>query len=589
MVEIRYGDVIPQPGAVNITGIGMQPGPVGGDGWQIAHRLPQDRLPAGTGRYAIIVTGKIGHVHRSGAVPQRGVIQVCLGHDTGAISPIHKVNIPVGEQLGETEGIPFMFVVLMNSSPSISDPFFGNTFNNSSGARFCLWARTYWNGDSPQYAVSFDIADVGWLWWDTDRIPSTDQLTEHYHPAVPVSLTTTLAGVFVTSNSPGLVNQKWLHFMALTYEPRQHLANAPRFDFGWSPTPGSFTGYTATVGTNGRWGQMRALPTAGATEEATLSQGCFWYQQRPTGVFLPGLRGADRQSGTATRVRRVCYVGVRLDNLLDVLQRTETEVVNATCNLNGYPSWPDVYVPLERPATGTVSLPCVLTHGIVQTTGRQSYDAGINTNLGTVLDFVEMCAQSDAAKQEGVSAMAFSPLGLSPTEPDIQYRALWIGFHNAPPLPLNVRDITIVSFYMVRDPEVLPNVPPAVGPPLVLSPGRESANPASLLQLPIKPDGSMPEDSAREEARIDGATGYSRTWPLFAKVRRTFTLSWSRLSESQATTLYGFLRDNPAFALRPHRAAADIAVVQLDAPLRQQVSAHVFSMVVRCVELIWTN
>ena len=586
MVTTRYGDLVAQPGAFTVSGMGSQPGPVGGDGWQMVARLPQAKLPAGTGRYAIFVSGKVGNIRRSGATPQRGVLQLCLGLDTGTKSPVHKVNLSALEQLGPFEGLPFQFLMVMSSSPSISDPVFGGTFDNSSGAQWCLWGRTFWNGDPLTYAVSFDVSDVSWLWWDTDRIPAADQLCEAYVPAAPVALSTTATGIYLNINQPGSDGQKWLHFHNVAYSPRVHAGLAPHFEFGFSNTPASFSGFSAKVGTQ-RWGQQRGAAVAGA-EAPMLQQGCFWYGVQPSGTFLPALRARDRQATAATLVHRYVYVGIRLDNLLDVLSRTETEVLNATCNLASSPLYPTVFVALERPATGIVSAPVALVHGIVATDGLQSYEAALLTNTFDVLDDLDSCSQSDALRQEAVSCMAFATRGLSATLPAIQYRATFVGGLNAPPRSLPVRDLSIVQFNLVRDPDFIPAQPGSPGNPVALSVDRESADPGSLNPPPIAPDAELPEDATREDARIEGATGYARTWPLFMKVRRQFGLDWSRLSEANGATVYAFLKANVAFRYTPPRGAA-IAFVQLDPPELVQVSGQVYAVRARGAELIWTG
>lgn len=599
MPTIRYGDLIPQPGTIQVTGLGSQPGPVGGDGWQTVATLPEARLPAGTGRYAVIVTGKIGNVQRSGAQPVRGVVQLALGIMSGAPnpSPIHKQVISVNEQLGNFEGVPFMFVMVQQASPLISDPFFGPTWTNGAGAEFALFGRTYWNGDPAAYAVTFDVTEVSWLWFDMDQIPAGEVLADVFVPSSPQALTNGYAGIHLNTNSPGSAGQKWLHFQAITYAPSPGAFGqlpAPSFQFGHSPTAGAFTGFVPKVGTNGRWGQGRNLGATGASEKPTLSQGCFWYLVRPSGVFLPGVWGRDRHSlagPSATTVLRSVNLSVRLDNLLDVLVRTDEEVANATCNLSSSipPFWPTVYVPLERPAAGIVATPVCFVHGIVQTTGLQAYEAALGDNLGAIYDFIDSCAQSDAGRQEGCSAMSFSEHGLPAVAGAIQYRAWFMGGFNSPAVALPVRDITIVQFNLVRDPDVVPNIPPSDVAPFVLVPGRESANPASLSPLPIAPDSEMPEDPSVDIAGIEGATGYVRRWPLDAKVRRWWTLTWSSLSEANRNALATFLETNPAFRFTPLRRTAAIALLALDAPELDQVGGQRYVARLRCVELVWTG
>jgi hypothetical protein len=280
---------------------------------------------------------------------------------------------------------------------------------------------------------------------------------------------------------------------------------------------------------------------------------------------------------------------VRLDNLLDVLVRSDTEDPNVTGNLTIPPLWQGGYVPLERPATGIVSAPFVFSTGIVQSTDRRAYDAALTTNRGRQLAFPTQFTQTDAALAEGAAVMAFADHGLSRSEPDIQYRAHFLGGLSGSPIPFAVRDLTIVQFAPVRDPDVLPNAPPSVGAPVVVVPGRESLDPGSLSAPPTAPCGLVEESGQVDEDSIIGATGYKRTWPIGGKVRRSFTVEWPALGESAARTLFDFLIANRAFRYTPPRGVA-IAVLQLGNPqLQQQQGAQVYAISTRVTELIWTG
>lgn len=580
MTEIRYGDIVNQPGLRHVTGMGSVLGPRGGDGWQIVARLPGSSLPAGTGRFVIMVNGTMGQIHVTGGTPVNGHLQVCLGHASGFKSALYHQKISAREALGALDGIPFQFLMVQSASPSIVDPDFGATFPNT-GEEWCIWARTYYAGDPQNYTVEFDIGNVSWLWLDSDRIPAADLLCEVKTTAV--NLTTTPVSVAVNLNAPGTAGQLWLHFQNITYIPRTHGGlQAPGFQFGY---------YDATfvqprVGTNWRWGQAR---TNQLFLDTQLCQGAFWCQVQPAGVFFPACDGWDRQQllGLSTTVTRYAYVGLRLDNLLDVLVRNETEVLQVTTNVASNPPYGSRYVTLERPATGIMSAPVVLAHGIVQTTGDQSYDCAIWTNGGQIFDNVDLFARSNGAKLEGVSCMAFSQQGLSRSMPDLQYRAVFVGGLAAPNVSLAVRDFCIVQFNMVRDPDVLPSEPPATAPPIILVPGRESAAPGSLALPPVLPDAAVNEQVESAVAGIAGATGYKRGWPQWVKHRRPFTLRWSPMKASDADALQAFLHANAAFRYQPPRGDA-IAVVQIDPVELQPVSGHLWSLQLRVAELIFT-
>lgn len=584
MTEIRYGDVVNQPGVRHVTGMGSVLGPGGGDGWQIVARLPRTSLPAGTGRLVVMCNGTVGQIQVTGSgTPVNGYLQVCLGQSNGTISPIHQQRLSALEQLGTLDGIAFQFLMVQSASPAIVDAAFGATFDNSTGDEWCIWARTYFAGDPQTYAVEFDIGNVSWVWLDSDRIPAADLLCEVQ--VGPVNLTTTPAAVYINSNAPGTAGQKWLHFHSLTYIPRNYTIGglAPSFQFGFIDA----SAFQPRVGTNGRWGQNRTIRLFGP--DSMLCQGGFWYGVQPAGTFFPACDGYDRQQplGLYTTVLRYAYVGLRLDNLLDVLARTDTEVPAVTTNLASNPPYGAFYVALERPATGIVSSPVLLVHGIVQTTGDQSYDVAVWTNRLRDVDGVDLCSRSNAFLQEGVSCMAFSPRALSASLPDLQYRAIFAGGLAAPNQTLAVRDFCIVQFNMVRDPSGVGAEPPAAASPIILVPGRESAAPGSLSLPPVLPDAAVNEQGQSAMEGIAGATGYKRGWPRWVKHRRPFTLRWSPMKAADADALQAFLHANAAFRYQPPRGDA-IAVVQLDPVELQPVSGHLWSLQMRVAELIFT-
>lgn len=614
-MAIRYGDIHQDSANRTITGLGVSPGPSGGDGWQIVSFLPSTSLPSGVGNYAILVTGVLHNLRRitSTSLPQRGVVQLCLGLDTGAKSPVHQCVFSLNEQTLDGSGIPFGFTMVQNplGSPSISDPFFGSSFDNASGSKWCVWGRIYTNGDPLTYSYEFDVADLTWIWWDIGLIPAGDVAVEAYYPVAPQPLSASVAFAHISANQPGTAGEKWLYFGSVGYEPPLGALGtqpAPVIQLGYTTDsgvagtvgvqPGStLSGMVPKIGTNTRWSQSK-----GNIVIQNLNQGqgtvpmhshwAFWYGVRPSGAFYPAFHARDRQTSGAlfaSRIRNYAFVAVRLDNLLDVLARTETEVASATANRFSTPTEGEAYVPLERPATGLVSHPCVMTHGIVSTTARQSYLGEIWTDRGNMLRGASVAAISNTSRNEGASIMSFARHGLSPSLPAVQYRARFTGGALAPPTSLAVRDISIVQFNMVRDADPDPALPATPSNPIVVSPGRESPSPASLALPPHAPDAATDEDGGElEEGTIRGTTGYRRTWPLFSRPRRQFPLTWSALLESQARDVMDFLQANPMFRHSLPRDSA-IAAFQIGEPELRQISAQAYAVSVDCVELIWTG
>jgi hypothetical protein len=596
MPALKYGGLVEQSGNTTVTGLGVSPGPQGGDGWQIVAILPAAELPTGASRFAIYVTGKIHNLQNivSTALPTRGVLQVALGFDTGNVSPVQQFVLPLRTQAGALEGIPFGFSMVQFAAPAVSDPFFGATFNPAGGSQFCIWARVYTNGDPLTYNYSFDISDLTWLWWDTGRIPAGDVLVEHYNPTTPVALTTTPALLYSNLNAPGLATESWLHFHSADYAPPVGLRGtmqAPILQFGYT-TDGTLAGFVAKVGTNGRWAQSHGdvnINSANPSSTPRSAMWGWWYGVQPSGTFRPALRGVERfglGGSSATRLHRYTYVGIRLDNLLDLLVRTDTEVVGATANRYSTPAEGSAYVPLERPATGIVSQPCVMATGLVTTTARHDYECELWTNRrnlrGTTSHVV---ARAQIA--EGCPAMAFAARGLSASAPDVQYRVRFTGGLNAAPFSLPARDISIVQFNFVRDADPDPNGPGTPGAPVVITIGREAA--AVTTDLPYAPDSAVDEEFVEPERQaIRGATGYVRTWPMFIVARRRWTLTWGALPEAQARTLHDFLRANSTFRWAPPREG-NVIVTTTDDPDLTQLSAQAYSVSVAVVELIWTG
>lgn len=594
MTEVRYGDLVVETGVATVTSIGSQPGPAGGDGWTRIATLPHGQLPSGSAtRLALIVNGKIGGISTSGTGQRFGIVQVCLGDTGGLKSPYYRQQLCVTEALPNVEAVPFQFMVLFSASPSISDPLWGATWNNSSGNEFCLWARTYRNGDPATYACSFLVGDVSWLWWDTNAIPSTDQLCDQYSPATPTALTTTPTLLWMGSNSPGsAADQKWLHFFNVVYQPRVRNCLAPSFQLGHGDAGGAGS-FVAKIGTGAArtWGMARMTGEIGGTEQTYLHHGAFWYQVQPTSVWLPAVKASDRPALAGnTVVHRVRYFGVRLDSLADVLVRVESSVANSTGNLTTPPNWLDVWIALERQRTGVSTLPMVLCHGIPQVTGRRAYGAALRTDTGRQLAFPQLLEQTDDQNwNEATGRMAFSRSGFSPNLPDIQYRAHFVGgLSAATPTSYEVRDLTILQVYPVKEPDVIPNVPPTPTGPVLLVPGRESADPSSLSDPPIAPNAATDEGMSALGTEIEGGTGYSRTWPLFAKVRRGFALLWDPIKHSDTLTLTAFLQSNPVFRITPPRESAKVAVAQIEKAAVEPSGIN-FRVSVRVAELIWTG
>lgn len=603
----RYGDVYVDGSTSTVTMMAPDPGRVAANFQRIA-TLPHGTMPTGARSYAIFVRGMLHNIRNATATPPwtRAMAEICLGTTAGLVASQAVVLINLEPAAGMRTAIPFELLLVTDPS---SNNEWGGTLSISNNLEVCLYARIDRNRDNDvgqQY--SYAVSNVEWLWLDRTAIPVGDIVVQQPTPGtgfptsggVPTGLTST-PFVCTFPTQVGTASQQWLHFMHWSYRSALgsssvNLRRAPCFKVG-QYLPATTT-YDYKIGTGPninepRFGLERNFPSniGNLRVRPILRTTAWWHQSNPSsGTFFPTFWAVQPQPYVAAAFVNVEYsIALRLDLLDDVLVRTETTWPSLTGNrYSPPPAEGSAYLALERPATGSPTAPIIMARGIVETTGTQDYCLEIWSNTGSPISTSTVHAQSDIGKGEGVLLSTMSRMGLAGTTSAIQYRTRWTGGDQAASTSLTVRDVQILQLNLVQGVDPDPTLP-AVASYLTLTPGRESANPATLSPLPIAPDAEQGEDATVATEAIAGTTGYVRTWPLFARVRRQFSLQWSALSGANATTVADFLRDNPAFRFRPHRETADIAVVQLDAPSIEQASGHVYAIGVRVAELIWTD
>lgn len=566
MAAITYLDAIRRPGPHTVTGIGSQPGPVGGDGWQVVASLPTSALQS-SHKYAFLVTGKVMSVTTSGATPVNGKLQVCLGDGSGLKHPDYCLEWPLSNRTQAREAIPFQFLVLF--TPTISDALWGASWPNTYA--LTLYARSFWNGDQPAYSASFQVAEVNIVWVDYQAIPTGDVAAEQFTTVTNLG-TTQWNNLFLTAVPPGNAGEKWMHFCQVTYAPS---SCDPQFQFG-SAGAGGFASFAAKIGTNGRWGMS-------PTGTAVLHQGAFFWQVQPAATFSVGVRGYVSSPTGSTSVRRFRVLSLRLDNLTDVITDGQAQVDSlATSLATGL----DVaYWPVEVASANLVSQPCLFLHGIPQPPTRTGYGIVITTELGTTLHF--NLGEPVSSPTQRMGDMAFSTQALGPSMPDVQYRNHWLGL-TAPGLPFSypVRDVFMVAGYFVANPDRVATVPARAAGELAVVPGAEGPLLASAVDLPTVQDAENGEDSGLDLHEIRGATGYSRRWPTFVQPRRAWSLRWS-LGDAAARAMQDFLVANLTFRFQPTRESSKVVVMQTTRPTLEQQHGRTFVVSTEVIELLF--
>lgn len=605
MPDVVWGSMRVDAITANVQSIGSQPGPPGGDGWQIVARLRASQLQAGR-HYAFVVNGHLQNIQTSGSSPTYGLAQVCLGDSLGTKHPEYRMAVQLGDPSGQYVAVPFQFLVVFSASPSITDPLWGSTWANT--ADLVIWARVFRNGDPANYAASFDVANITWLWFDLDSIPGTHQLVEEYYPARPPSGSpVTQAGGggytnhFLTTNQPGSAGQQWLHFVNLWFTPLDYGQGAPQWQHGYV-TDGFFTSFVPMAGAAGRWG----MSTRGSVvhqpgqELPHAHLGSFFPLTQPAGsAFAIGFRGRDFPGlsvSNQTLIHRWRYLGIRIEALPEVSTLSLTNGsagarIASHINMLG-----QSFAPHEPgPRTGRVAVPIYLTHGILdeQFPGTRSHAWYQLTHRGRALwapnSFVKQVNQINL--REGVPVLGFGMQGIGQDGLDIRYENNFVRIDGElPPLGFQVADAHFVQLWLVQDPSILPPTNPSPGAPVVIVPQREGVAIASQQDLPIAPDSATTEAPEEPNQEIAGITGYRRSWPLFTGPRRFWTLTWSALRNAQKLTLEAFLAGNLTFRWRPPQESGNVALLALDVPAFDLVDpTGLWQASLRVAELVWVG
>lgn len=589
MTEIRYTDLAQSPTVQSVQTMGSQAGPPGGDGWTQLAALPTTNMIAGARSYAILVRGKVGNYQILGATPVAGCVQVCLGTTGGTKHTHFRMASPLNDNVPAGEGVPFEFLVLID--PTFTDPLFGSTINPAT-TELCLWARAAWNGDQQNYAATFDVTDVHWQWWDLTAIPAGHWAADRDTTVLQPPLTAPATFTRLAAAAAGNNTEQWLHFGNVWYEPRAGNMPAPVFRIGVTPdsTEASFI---TKIGNGGRWG-CRRWPGVGVMQEVPqVQQGAFWLHTH-TNSATKAAYFAHGGTGSVGnwRLFRWTWFAVRIDTLIDRLQRTETVAALGRSVL--HPTWPLDNLKIERPEPepGILTHPIVMLHGVIKHNGpRTGYGAFLMENEGGVQQGEGACwTQTNPTLLEGQSSIGVGRRVFQTTSPAMQWWAMFVGAPLTAPIGLQeCFDFCFVQFHPVRDPENITDPPGPRPPPLVLIPGFQSASVANLNAPPAPPEATILALGQTNRVGIDGKP-YRRRWPLSGRPSQLYRMVWPALPATDADALFEFLRANPAWKFTPPYEAA-VAVLNNSRPQMQVAGGNpgLYSVSVEVVTLRFTG
>jgi hypothetical protein len=573
MPDVLWGGLQVDAAAVTSPNTGAQPGPGGGDGWSIIGRLPKEKLITNRA-YVFVVSGTICNIQRVGAAPLNGLCQVALGDPSGVKHPGYCAELSINWPTTATEGQPFQFLVIFDPGYGIADPVWGARWPNTED--LCLYGRCYTNGDAQNYAATFDVAGVSWLWFDIDVIDGADHFVDEDWPAAP-HVQLQAAGYqdwHLGASMPGSAGEKWVHFVNLDYTSLDYQTN-PSFQFGATTAP-SFGTFSPKIGSR-RWG-CRARGNVGsltAVRNPRMHIGAMCVQDRSAGSLYWGYRG----NGTAL-VHRFRHFALRVDELPEFSGRSTSAASTA-------PEHDALQLLHEPPPqTGTVAQPIYLASVVAFSYHDDAFALRLATRSGRT---VWNGPAINKLSGEGIQIFGAGQFGLGPGD-GVRYENS-LERLTVPAGQFYADDVEFLQVWLLSDPTIDPPDPYPTLPPVYVEPSRESSDVGSLTDLPVAPDFGGEMEIEQPVAGIVGVTGVARRWPLFTGPRRTWVIPWSALSVAEFETLDAFLRANLTFRCRPPGESSKVAVIALDPPQFDMLDSAslVRSCRLRVAELIFTG
>lgn len=567
MPDVVWGGMQRDQAVAQCSTMGSLPGPGGDDGWTKFASLPRTKLQASR-HYAFIVSGTLRNIEVIGGTPNRGLCQIVLGDDSGVRSPLQCFELGANWPAIATGGVPFQFLVMFADDYGITEPAWGASWPNTQD--LSLYARTFWNGDAPTYAVSFQIWGVTWVWIDLDNLPAASRYFASEHaPASPILQVTATPGTwtdhFIGAADPGSAGEEWVHFFNLQFQPLvDYPTGVAKFQHCVSTNGSMGVSFTPRIGAGaagrpGSWGcSSRGAPFSAAHRNPRMHFGCFANRTRPSGSQYWGYRG----NGDAL-IHRWRHFALRIDELPEVSQLSVTDRPSTPGPSNNEPN-PVTIVHEPPPQNGAVAQPIILASGQAFTdqAGFHAHRLQLITRRGRMIwDGPGV----DMLNGEGVPIFAADQFGLGRSDDDgVRYEnKLLQARPDSPGFLFYADDFEFCQLWLVQDPTIEPPEPFPSGPPVILIPSREGVAIAAQNALPVEPVWAE-EDPETPRGEIRGATGVRRTWPLFTGPRRTWSISWPALTNAQKLTLEAFLRANPTFKARPPHETSDVALLSLE-------------------------
>lgn len=572
-----FAGVHRSPNLVTVTSIGGLPN----EGWQIVARLPKAKLPAANSGYSFLVTGKMGRFRWSGSTPEKALCEVAIGSDAGTRNPYQTAASYLREPLGQERAHGFQF--LMHVNALAADPLFGSSWSNAFD--LVVWARIGRNTDPASFAAAFDVADIAFAWFHVSAIGSGRVACGSAEPSAVMNASD-YATLWQSGAAFGAANERWLHLQAVRVMPSTTVGSlsAPRMRFGYTVGGAAFT---AKVGLSNLWGRARHHNPLGVSpDQPVVAMGCAWHRQIAGATERAAIQGFTGGGAAPATLWTHRSLALRVDDLPGFAVHESSSRVGMLRNdsdvagvLNFEPAVSNHVAPMLFGYATQVSLSAFL-HPV------HAWKLRFNGNR-RVLD--SNLFLHGRGPNEGIADLVVIDNGLVPSPFVVRYEA----FQQAPPGwtfadVFDAADVLLLQFHPDPSPSNVAAVPPNEAP-IVIAPGRESIAVESLPDLPVAPDGDYTmRPLAPDEQRIDGGTGYGRTWRMLGYAREEYGLRWTNRTKAQIATLAAFLTANRWFRWTPRHETAAVPLVQI-APPEWSLGAPTGSAAATVVRLAFTS
>tara|TARA_R110000782_G_scaffold70464_1_gene141556 strand:+ start:10982 stop:12835 length:1854 start_codon:yes stop_codon:yes gene_type:complete len=615
MADNIYWRIRNEPGESEIgPTLGMGQG--ANDAWQIVARFPNAEMPQGASkRLSLWASGVIGEVSYQGPqLPQKGLIQICLGTVGGLRSTVHRQSIPIRESQQDVsnvgDGVQWSFLMiqqaLVGSAPAISDSTFGPSFNTAAGIELCVWARVAYNGDSPQYLARAVAANIQFVLFDMDEMQANehcrglvtevaDTTMESHLPGQPLPYSPpSIIPTFTMqkdANPIGTDGDNWIHFGAVVYKTKTVSNEAPLFTFGLGSGTTSFSANQQRV----RVGLNRSGQYPG-NEEWQTSQGCIFHDVITAPNNFVTVEGVDQQVFASvlfkTTYSRAATLSIKLDEMQDsnFFGGNRFQEGEAQTSLSPDPAL--AFVPLERPEnlllTDTTLFFCANWGGTgpggLTVPVREAALLSITTPQALPIFAPAFWTWIDGVKKEFVQLHTITDV-VEPPQPAKSWQARVLVKSNDV-TARNVIDPQLCSGYKLFDPSNTPTSAWVEPNPVILQIGREAAG--VIPTLPIVPDAtSVTSMEGFKFGSVTGRTGYKRTWPTWVRTRRTFQLKYEPITDPDAVILESWLVLNPVFSFTPQGEGIAIDCIISGAIESERLGDGRSILRINAVELIW--